>query len=239
MVQKLTAITLPSSPKSGGRNDEEEPRIGGEEQDLEDRVEGDEPGDVLVVAARQLVPDQHHGDAAGKPDQDHARHVLRVVAQEDHGEREHQHRADDPVLDERQRQHAPVLEDEVQLLVAHLRQRRVHHQDQADRDRHVGGADREGVEGRGQRGERRAEQDAERHRGEDPERQPAVEEREPGGGARDGHGRLLLSRRGRRRRRRPARRPPWRRRRAAAATDRGPPPTDRTGQTSPAALSQT
>ena len=43
---------------------------GGVGEDLEDGVEGDEDGGHLPVAAREIVPDQHDGDAAGQPDED-------------------------------------------------------------------------------------------------------------------------------------------------------------------------
>ena len=51
------------------------------------------------------------------------------------GEREHQERADHPVLHEREHEDARVAEDLAELLVADLRERRVHHEDEPDRDR--------------------------------------------------------------------------------------------------------
>src|SRR3546814_974707 len=75
-----------------------------------DRVERDQRGHILVVAPGKLVPDDDHGNAAGQPDEDQARHVFRLVAKEDDRERKHQHRPDDPVLDQRDRQHPLVFE---------------------------------------------------------------------------------------------------------------------------------
>ena len=45
-------------------------------------------------------------------DQDQAGHVFRLVAQENHRQHEHQPRPDDPVLHQRQQQHAPVGVDQ-------------------------------------------------------------------------------------------------------------------------------
>ena len=57
---------------------DEEPGVDAVEEDLEDAVEGDEPRGVLGVALRQLVPDDDHRDAAREADHDEARHVLRA-----------------------------------------------------------------------------------------------------------------------------------------------------------------
>ena len=70
-----------------------------------------------------------------------------------------------------------VGEDRGHQLVLHLRQRRVHHQDQPDGDEQVGVlADGQGfVEPLDADLEQVADGDAERHGGEDPDRQVAVE----------------------------------------------------------------
>ena len=159
------------------------------EQDLEDRVEGHQPRGVLGVAAGQVVPHDHHRDAAGEPDQDQTGHVLGGVAQEDHGQREHQQRPDDPVLDQRQGEDPDVAEDAPDLLVADLRQRRVHHQDQADRDRDRGRPDAEPVEERHDPRQQVPERDPARHGREDPDRQIAVEDLEAPARRRGGDGR--------------------------------------------------
>jgi hypothetical protein len=44
---------------------EKEPGIDAVEEDLEDTVEGDKASGVVGVTARQLVPNNDHGDAAG------------------------------------------------------------------------------------------------------------------------------------------------------------------------------
>ena len=124
---------------------DEQPRVDREEQHLEDRVKGDQAGTVLAVAARELIPDDDHGDAAGQTDHDQPDHVLGLVGKEGDGEEEHQDRPDDPVLDQGQGEDLEVAEDPPHLFVAHLGQRRVHHQDEADGDRDVGGPDREPV----------------------------------------------------------------------------------------------
>ena len=98
------------------------------------------PAAYSRVALGQVVPDDDHGDAAGQADHDQAVHVLGLVAEEDDGQGEHQERSDDPVLDEGQAENLDVLEDVAELLVFHLGQGRIHHQDQADGDGDVGRA---------------------------------------------------------------------------------------------------
>ena len=168
-------------PEQGRQGAEEEPGIGAEEQDLEDRVEGDQSRGIGAAAAGQLVPYQHHGDAARQADENHARHVVGVVGQEQHGQPEHQERSDQPVLDQGQHQHTTVGKDLRQFLVAHARQRRIHHHDQANRDWNVGAADAELVQCGRQRFELGAEQHTQGHRGQDPDRQIAVEKRQARG----------------------------------------------------------
>ena len=134
-------------------------------------------GGVFAAALGEVVPDEHHGDAARDADEDEAHHVVGVVAQKEHREQEHQHRADEPVLHEREAEDAGVGEDLGELRILHLRQRRIHHEDEADGDGQVGRAD-------GHRGEQRlgvgdhemAEHDPESHGGEDPDREITVEE---------------------------------------------------------------
>ena len=165
---------------------EKEPGIDAVEEHLEDAVEGDQAGGVVGVAARQLVPHDDHGDAAGEADEDEAGAVFRVSAQEDDGEHEHQHRADDPVLDEREAEHLAIAKDLAQPLVLHLGQRRIHHEDEADGDGDVGGAGLEALKERRHGGHKAAERDADRHGEKDPESQIAVDEREVRGAARQG-----------------------------------------------------
>ena len=65
---------------------------------LKNTVESDQPCCVFIVAAGQLIPDNHHRDAPRESDQNQAHHVFRVAAQEDDCQQEHQDRSDDPVL---------------------------------------------------------------------------------------------------------------------------------------------
>src|SRR3546814_6720944 len=51
---------------------EEKPGIDAEEEDLKDRIERDERSDILIVALCELVPHDHHCDAARETDQDQA-----------------------------------------------------------------------------------------------------------------------------------------------------------------------
>src|SRR3546814_20861115 len=87
---------------------EEEPGVNAEEGDLEYRIEGDQTGHILIVTPGELVPHQHHRDAPRETDKDDAGHIFRAVAQEDHGEREHHRRPDEPVLYQRQHPHTLV-----------------------------------------------------------------------------------------------------------------------------------
>ena len=74
------------------------------EQHLEDRVECDQSRAVVGVAVGQIVPHDHHRDASREADHDQPDHVLGPIAQKDDRQREHQDRADDPVLHQRQRE---------------------------------------------------------------------------------------------------------------------------------------
>ena len=157
---------------------DEDPGEDAVEEHLEDAVEGDETGGVLGVALRQLVPDDHHGDAARQPHHDEADHVLRVVVQEDDRQEEHHERTDEPVLHQRQAEDPVVAEDVAELLVAHLGERRIHHHDEADGDGDVGRAHGPAVDELGHRDEGPADEHADEHGEEDPEGEVAVEERE-------------------------------------------------------------
>ena len=146
------------------------------EEHLKDAVDGHESGHIVRVAFRQLVPDQHHRNAASDADQDQATHISRFAAQEDDGQEKHQHRADDPVLHLRQAENALVAEDLSKLFVADLRQRRKHHDDEADGDGDIRCAALKAVD-EGCRGRNEvADRNADSHREEDPKRQEPVEE---------------------------------------------------------------
>src|SRR3546814_15401803 len=84
-------------PEQRRQESKEEPRINTEEQDLEDRVERDQRGHILVVDPGKLVPDDDHGNAPGQPDEDQARHVLRLVEKAADSERKPKHQPHKPV----------------------------------------------------------------------------------------------------------------------------------------------
>ena len=157
---------------------QEDPGIEAVEEHLKDAVDGNQPSNVIRVAFRKFIPDQHHCDAAGDADQDQAAHIGGLAPQENYGQEEHQHRADKPVLHERQPENALVAEDLAQLFVAHLRQRRKHHDDEADGDRDVCCPGLKAVDEAGRRRNEVADGNAYRHRKKDPERQKSVEKRE-------------------------------------------------------------
>ena len=124
-----------------GQQVQVEPAQRRERDDLEHRVERDEDGGGLPVTAGQLVPDQHHRDAAGQPDDDQPGAVGGQVGQHQPGQGEHQRRAENPVQHQRAEQQPTIAGDPVELGVADLGQHRVHHQQQADRDRQADRAD--------------------------------------------------------------------------------------------------
>ncbi len=95
--------------------------------------------------------------------------------QEDDREQEHEHRADHPILYQGQAKYARVAENVPEFLVLHLGERRVHHQDEADRDRNIGRADLKLIDEplHGRHGI--AQGDAHRHAQKDPERQIPIQ----------------------------------------------------------------
>lgn len=160
---------------------EVEPAESRERDDLEDGVQRDQDGGGLAVAARKVVPDDDHGDTAGQPDDDQARAVLGQIRQEQPRQREHERRSDDPVQQQGGQQQAAVAGDGAEAVVAHFGEDRVHHHEQAERDR-------QRYAGHGDLGERvpeagheAAEAESDGHRGENPDGQVAVEERQAAG----------------------------------------------------------
>ena len=137
-VNRSEVVTDP-----GRHNLDEDVGVDGVEEHLEQRVEGDQPRRILRVAPCQVVPDDDHSDAAGKPDQDQPDGVLGLVCQERQGKTEHQEGTDHPVEQERDAENLRVAEDLRQLLVTDLRQRRVHHQDEPEGYRDRGCPDRQ------------------------------------------------------------------------------------------------
>ena len=76
-------------------------------------------------------------------------------------------------------EHLLVPEHVTHFLVAHLRQRRVHHHDEADGDGDGRGANGQAGDGMSQTRREVADGDPGEHRQENPERQVAVKEGEP------------------------------------------------------------
>ncbi len=95
----------------------------------------DENGGGFAVAASEVVPDEHHGDAAGEADDDQTGAVLGQVGEEQPGESEHEGGPDHPVEDEGGAHELAVGGDLADLGVADLGQYRVHHGEQPDGDR--------------------------------------------------------------------------------------------------------
>jgi hypothetical protein len=73
------------------------------EEDLEDGVEGHQTNTVFTIAGGQVIPDDDHGDTAGETDHDQPHHILRIPGQKKDGQKKHEDRADDPVLNQRER----------------------------------------------------------------------------------------------------------------------------------------
>ena len=154
---------------------QEEPAEEGVGQDLEERVEGDEHRRELTGPAGEGVPDEHHRDAAREADQDEPVAIGREVGEEEPGQPEHQDRSHDPVEHERGGEHPWVGGRGADRFVAHLREHRIHHPEEPDRDRRRDPGDLHRVESRAEVGKGASQQKAERHREEDPEGEPAVE----------------------------------------------------------------
>ena len=74
--------TAPVMPIQLRQHGDEDIGVDGKEEHLEDGVEGHQPRAVFRVAPGEIVPDDHHGDAAGKSDEDQAHHVLVVARRE-------------------------------------------------------------------------------------------------------------------------------------------------------------
>src|SRR5258707_5465626 len=77
---------------------QEDPGIEAVEEHLKDAVDGDEPSNVIRVAFRKFIPDQHHCDAAGDADQDEAAHIGGLAPEKKHWQEEHQQRGNESSL---------------------------------------------------------------------------------------------------------------------------------------------
>ncbi|CAB4824732.1 unannotated protein [freshwater metagenome] len=118
-----------------GQHREIEPAVHGEQQDLDQCVDRHKHRCRFAVAEREVVPDQHHRDARGDTDDYEAGSQPGLVVEEQPREAEHEQRADDPVEEQREPVHPAAAPVGPHLPVAHLREHRVHHEQQTDRDR--------------------------------------------------------------------------------------------------------
>ena len=168
----IAAGAAPNHPGTTVRIEPPEHRVG---QDLKDGVEGHEDGRELPGAAGQRIPQQHHGDAAGQPDEDQAVTVVGQVGEKQPGEPQHDQGPEDPVERQRSAQQPGVAGMPADGLVAHLREHRIHHPQESDRDRHRDTPHPHAVEGRPQSRVGPSQQDPQPHGREDPQRQIAVE----------------------------------------------------------------
>ncbi len=142
-------------------------------RDLDQRVVG--------VAAGQVAPHEHHRGAGRHAQQDHARDVLlRVlhghqvrehVLEEQHAERGHGERLDEPVDDEGERQARGAPAHVAQAARVHLQHHRVDHQPDEHGHHQVDARPLEG----GHRLEELRDQEPEAHAGRDGERDPERE----------------------------------------------------------------
>src|SRR5208282_4593529 len=150
-----------------------------EEQHLEDRIKCHQAGAVVRVAGGEIVPDDHHRNAPRQTDHDESDHVLGAIAQKNDREREHQNWSDYPILEKRKTKDLPVAEDVSEFVVVHLGQRRIHHQDETDRNRKRSRANAKAIESSLNAGPEETERHTGRHRQENPKRQISVEKGEP------------------------------------------------------------
>ena len=194
---------FPTEPLHAGQVDaeqtrqpgDEDPRVETEGHNLEDAVERDQTGAVFAVALGQVVPNEDHGDAAGDAHEDEADHVVRVIAEKKDRQDKHQDRTNHPVLQQRQPDDLRVGENLGHLLVAHLGQGRIHHEDQARGNEQIGRADRDRREEGFRVGNQEIpRQHPRRHGDENPQCEVTVQKGHPAGD-RVGHERAEAERR--------------------------------------------
>ena len=116
------------------------PGINREEKDLKNGVKGYEPGAILGVTIGKIVPDNDHGNAAGKTDKDKPYHVFMLIGEKSDGQAEHKNWTDDPVLNQRKSKNLAVSKHLVQFFILYLGQRRIHHENQTESNRYICGA---------------------------------------------------------------------------------------------------
>ncbi|KAK1073171.1 hypothetical protein LTR48_009364, partial [Friedmanniomyces endolithicus] len=142
-----------------------------------DTVESHQDGAVVRVAAREIGPDEHHGDTAGDADEDEAVAEVPAVREEGPGESRHEERRDDPVDDEGDSDLDPEFlgaEQEVQGFVADFAEDGVHHYEEAGGDGAADADESASLEGGAHGGDEVAEDDPDGHGEDDPEDEESV-----------------------------------------------------------------
>lgn len=100
------------------------------QHDLQKRVEGHEDGAVIAVAAREIGPDEHHGDAARYADEDEPLSQILAVGEKRPCQADHEKRGHNPVEHKGDGDLGPEeasAEDEMQFLVADFAEDWIHH----------------------------------------------------------------------------------------------------------------
>jgi hypothetical protein len=100
------------------------------QDNLQYAVECNQDGAVIAVAARQISPDEDHGNATCNAHEDESFAEVLPVGQESPSECYHEERCDDPVEHKRDCNLDPefaFLEEKVQSFVADFAEDRVHH----------------------------------------------------------------------------------------------------------------
>lgn len=116
---------------------QKQPGIATEKQDLENTVKCHQSGHILIIAARQTIPDQHHGNTTRQADQDDTRHIFRIGLQKNQRQCKHQAGCNQPVLKQRQGERAFILKYLRQGGIVHFGKWWIHHDNQTDGNRNI------------------------------------------------------------------------------------------------------
>ncbi len=163
--------------EEGGKPSDEDPGVEAVKEDLGNTVESDKTCGILATAFGEVVPDENHGDTASQANEDKAYHILGVVSQKNEGEGKHDDGAHEPVLNDREGEDTRIGKDFGELAVVHFSKRGIHHEDEANGNGDVGGANSHGSkEGFGVAYQEIANEDPEGHGGKNPEGEVAVQE---------------------------------------------------------------
>ena len=96
-------------PEPAWENGNKHPGVNCEEQYLENGIECHQSGSVFGISSGQFVPDDHHRDTTGEPDQYQAIHIVGIILQEYYRQKEHKHRTNKPVLNKAQSQYLIIF----------------------------------------------------------------------------------------------------------------------------------